>query len=118
VYDPDEYTASDARADEAWEAREDAIREQLALLVDPVVDEIDEMVYDRDEGEWIDNAHPWTRKREWLAVYDEDGEDGLRELLDEHFREDAEAAAEDAYDAGPCCNQFSCPCGNSNNRPD
>lgn len=111
MYD-DDYDASDAAADDYNDAREAAITEQLALLVVPIAEEIEALDYDREEGKWIDNTHPWTRNRYLLWIYDEDGEDGLREFLDEELRDEAEQAAEDAYDPGPCCNQFSCPCGN------
>jgi len=114
----DDYDASDAAADAFDDAREDAIRGELATLVDPIVEDVENLDYDRGEGEGIDDAHPWTHDRFLLWIYDEEGEDGLREYLVEQLREDAEAAAEDSYDSGPCCFQFSCPCGNSNNRPD
>ena len=114
----DNYDASDAAADAYDDYLEDAINEKLAPHVDPVMEEIHEMLLTQDEGEWIDNAHPYTWERELLAIYVDEGEDGLRELLDDHFREEAEEEAKDDYDSGPCCFQFSCPCGNSNNRPD
>ena len=51
-----------------------------------------------------------------LAVWLDEGEDALREQLEEEYREEAEEILRDS-DPGPCCNDYHCPCGNSNNYP-
>ena len=110
----DEYTASDARRDEY----EDKLSEKIADAVRPMVDEVVEAVYAlraEIDARGADEPHPWpwTRHLLWIMEEDED-EDALREMLDEHFHDEAEERVRDEDDPGPCCNSFSCPCGNSN----
>ena len=98
----------DARYDAAMDAYEDALKPILDGLVQPVMDRVEET----DE----DQPHPWTRDRVMLAVWLDEGEDALREQLEEEYREEAEETLRDS-DPGPCCNDYHCPCGNSNNNP-
>ena len=88
-------TAREAEAD--W--REDLWREAVEEYLQPLVDDALES---RTEG--LSQA----------ALEDID-EDALREELREEFREEAEERAKEDF---PCCNQFSCPCGNKNRVPD
>jgi hypothetical protein len=112
--DPD-YTAAEARADAAEDAWNEKVQEVLDPMVDEVMQRVDALADHIDEtGQ--DQPHPWTWDCYLLSIWeDEDqGEDALREELEEHFREEAEEEARD-YMEGPCCNDFHCPCGNSNN---
>ncbi len=109
--DPDDYGA-DAAYDAAYDEREALIQEALSPLVDPVMDAVEALAaYIEEHGE---QPHPWTRHRHLLSIWLDEDDIALREYLDEHFREEAEEIARDR-DSGPCCYQFSCPCGNSNN---
>jgi len=101
---PYEYTRSDA-AREEYEERVDSALEDITS---PIVKEVQEM----DEEAYY--PHPWTYERSLLAIWQEDGDDGLQEYLNEEYRDEAEEHVKDSGDAGPCCYQFSCPCGNSN----
>jgi FKBP-type peptidyl-prolyl cis-trans isomerase (trigger factor) len=93
AYDPD-YTAADARRDEY----EEKLSEKLTELVDAVIDERwrDANTEDQEEAMSMDDYRKAMKK--------------LREELEEEFREEAEESF-----GGPCCNDFHCPCGNSNN---
>jgi hypothetical protein len=105
MYD-DDYTLADARAD----AAQDAQQEEVDRYLQPKVEEVMDRVEQTDE----DMPHPWTRDRHMLQTWLDEGEDALREGLEEEFREEAEDEARDNYEPGPCCNDFACPCGNSN----
>lgn len=84
----------------------DAVQLQLDRLVDPIMAAV--------EVEDEDQPHPWTYNRHLLQVWLDDSDEELRSMLEDDFREEAEQEAEEE-DPGPCCNEFSCPCGNSNN---
>lgn len=112
-YDDSDYSAADAAFDDSVDKLEDAIASYLPQFVDPVIETVEGLLAAQESGERIDDTQPWTWERYMLWIYVKDGEDGLQEFLADHFREDAEAAIEDAYEPGPCCNQFSCPCGGS-----
>jgi len=101
----------DAMADAADDARETAIQAELDILIQPIMDRVEEI--DPDET----YPRPLTRDQDMALLWEQEGEDALRELLEEEHREEAEQEAENNYDAGPCCNDFSCPCGNTNNYP-
>ena len=107
----DSYTAADA-ADDQWA---EIVQEYLAELVEPVMVKVRALDQARNAGN--DQPHPWTWERHLLAIEDED-EDALHEELEEHFRDEADDNARNDGAGGPCCNQFSCPCGNTNNVPD
>ena len=97
MYDYDDYTAADAAADEASENWEEAVSVYLEPLVEAAI--VEKYGEDWEENE----AHEDV---DFDAVREE-----LRE--DSELREEAEEAARDAADANtPCCNSFSCPCGN------
>ena len=112
-YDADADALADAReearADAHYDAQHDLIQDELDTLVQPIMDRVEEI--DPDEN----YPRPLTRDQDYAMIWDQEGEDALRELLEEEHREEAEDAARDNYDEGPCCNEFSCPCGNSNN---
>ena len=106
-YDDDSYTAADARYDEWTEKKEKLIEQSLTPLVDAVIGEImeleEEMEEAREEPGFTD-PHPWTWTRDLLAVWDDEengGEDVVRELLSDHFREEAEENAQEIADDGP-----------------
>jgi len=103
------YDRYDAMADAAHDSYEGALSPVLDALVQPLMDQAE--VADEDQ------PHPWTYERCLLQIWLDEGEDALREHLEEELREEAEDALRDSYDSGPCCNQYSCPCGNSNNYP-
>ena len=104
------YDINDARADVANEKFEALVDDALDKIVSPII----ELVQSMSEDAYY--PHPWTYERSLLTVWLEDGDDGLTEHLEEEYREDAEEAVRDQeYDSEPCCSQFSCPCGNSNN---
>ena len=105
----DDYTAADARGDAAADAFNEAVQAVLDGIVQPILDRV--------EVEDEEQPRPWTYERALLQVWIDSSEaDGaVRELLEEEYREEAEDTARDQWDSGPCCNQFSCPCGNSNN---
>lgn len=96
----------DARYDAAMDAYEDALRPILNGIVQPIMDRVE--VTDEEM------PHPWTYERHLLSIWLEEGEDALREELEDEHREEAEEILRD-QDPGPCCNDFHCPCGNSNN---
>lgn len=111
-YDDSDYDRYDAAADAAHDAWMELVQPRLAELVDPIMAAVECMDEDGDY------PHPWTWERYLLSIWldEEGGEDALREELEEHFREEAEELAnEDARESGPCCNDFACPCGNTNN---
>jgi len=99
------YTKWDAMADEAEEKFSKRVRDALADIIAPIVSEIEAM---DEEAEY---PHPWDYDRHLLAIWLEDGDDGLREYLEEDLREEAEEVARESYDSDPCCSEFSCPCG-------
>lgn len=104
------YDRYDAMADAAHDAYEEALKPILDGLVQPILDRVE--ITDEDQ------PHPWTYERALLQVWLDDPEaDGaVREILEEEYREEAEELLRDQqYYEGPCCNQFSCPCGNTNN---
>ncbi len=104
------YTRYDAMADEAQEKYDEGVGAELETLTRPITDRIENMDADAHY------PHPWTYDRHLLEVWIED-EDALQELLEEEYRDEAEEAYKDSYESGPCCNDFSCPCGNTNNYP-
>jgi len=63
-----------------------------------------------------DFPHPWTWARHLAALWFE-GEDVLEEYLSDFYSDEIESALDDwrYNNQGPCCNNFDCPCGNSNN---
>ena len=103
------YTKRDAMADEAEEKYEQLLSEVLDVLVTPIFDKIAAS----DGPDLLDPS-----ASEAYGVWQEFGDDGLREYLEEDLRETAEEIAQAKlqaeYEEGPCCSQFSCPCGNSN----
>lgn len=102
------------------EAESDAAAERFAEYVSGALEELTEPLVRTIEGMDLDAEypHPWTYERHLAQVWQDDGDDGLAEYLAEEYREEAEEMVRDRGDGGPCCNQFSCPCGNGNNRPD
>jgi hypothetical protein len=102
-----------------YDAMADAAHESYSALVETVLDEIIQPILDRIEATDEDQPRPWTRDRELLQVWlDSPEADGaVREILVEEHYEEAEEILRDSYDQGPCCYQFSCPCGNTNNYP-
>jgi len=111
-YSDFDYSASDARREAAEDQFEEYVSAELDSLTGPVI----RAVWAMDEAAYY--PHPWTYERHLLSIWQEDGDDGLDEYLAEEYREEAEEAVRDRGDEGPCCFQFSCPCGNTNNRPD
>jgi len=116
-YDDADYDRYDAAADAADDAWQEEVEPYLTALVDATTAEVwtlaDEI---HESGE--DQPHPWTWVRYLVSILEDEqdgGEDALQEELEEHYREEAEEEARDNYDPGPCCNDFSCPCGNTNN---
>lgn len=103
------YTKYDAMAEEAEEKYERLVSDAMDDLLAPIFAE----VYSLDPEEDND-PHPWTWTRHLFEVWTEDGDDGLREYLEEDFREEAEEIVRETYEDGPCCSAFSCPCGNTN----
>lgn len=102
------YDRYDAAYDAAMDAWHETVQPHLDRLVDPIMNEVEVT----DEAQ----PHPWTYERHLLQIWLDEGEDALREMLEEEHRDEAEDAARDyAYDNTPCCNDFHCPCGNSNN---
>ena len=97
------YDLSDARAD----AADDAWQEMVSRHLDPMVDEVIERVSDLEDeidSTGQDQPHPWTWERHLLAIWndEEQGEDAVREEVEERFRDEAEDAAreeaeEEAY---------------------
>jgi hypothetical protein len=111
-YDDYDYDRSDALDDARYDAAMDAYDEALQ----PILDELVQPILDRVEETDEDQPHPWTYERALLQVWlDSPEADGaVREILEEEYREEAEDILRDS-DRGPCCNDFHCPCGNSNN---
>jgi len=103
----DDYDASDARYDAATDAFEEAVREVLGEIVKPIMKTVD--------LEDDDQPRPWTYRRALMGIWLDEGEDALQEMLEEEYREVAEQIVNDRGPDGPCCNDFHCPCGNSNN---
>jgi hypothetical protein len=101
----DDYDASDARYDAAMDAYEDALR--------PILDGIIQPIMKAAELEDDDQPRPWTYHRALMGVWLDDGEDALREMLEEQYRAEAEEQLQNS-DPGPCCSDFHCPCGNTN----
>jgi hypothetical protein len=117
-YDAVAEARADARADAAYDARagiEPDVEAMLETLVEAECDRL-RALEQQIIASGVD-PHPWTEDRHLIALWNED-EDAFCALLDERFLEEAEEAAEEAaeaeYEEGPCCNDFSCPCGNSN----
>ena len=108
----EDYTAADARRDEAEDSWNELIADQLRPLVDKTIASCMELRANID-ARGFDEPHPWTWYRHLLWCL-EDDEDALREMLDEHYYEEAEEVVKDNYDPGPCCRDYSCPCGNTN----
>ena len=96
---------------------EEMVLEELDILIAPVMVAIEKI----EEGLCEDpnyDPQPWTWERYLLFVLDsDDGEDIVREILEEYFLDEAEEAARENANNGPCCNDFHCPCGNNNNYP-
>lgn len=107
-YDDQDYTLADARADAAEEAWNALVQVELDRLVQPIMDRVEET----DE----EMPHPWTYERHLLSIWLEEGDDALREQLEEEHREEAEEAARENNE-GPCCNDWHCPCGNNASPP-
>jgi hypothetical protein len=103
------YDIDDARYDAAMDAYEEELAPVLAGLVQPLMDAAE--VAEEDQ------PHPWTYERALLQIWLDEGEDALQEHLEEELRDEAEEILRDNYEPGPCCYQFSCPCGNGNNYP-
>ncbi len=112
----------DERAEARYEARYEADGDTTGQI-EPDVEAMLETLVDTEcsrllalekqiKASGVD-PHPWTRDRHLIWLWDED-EDAFGELLNEQFLEEAEEAAEEAaeeYEEGPCCRDFSCPCG-------
>jgi hypothetical protein len=106
------YEAGDFDGDPALDAYEELVQDALVPLVEPVMLAV-------EATEDFDGPRPWTWERHLLSLWldNEIGEDGVRELLQDHFREEAERIVQETEPSGPCCNDFACPCGNTNNYP-
>ena len=102
------YDIYDAMADEAKDKYDEMVQDQLDQITGPLIRE----VWSMDENAIY--PHPLAYMPHLLSVWLEDGCDGLSEYLEEEYREEAEEAVRDSAESGPCCYQFSCPCGNSN----
>lgn len=106
-YDDDTYTAADARYDEWAEKKAELVEQCLAPLVDAAIGEImelEEAMEEAREEPGFTDPHPWTRERSLLAVWDDEengGEDAVRDLLSEQFKDEAEEAAQNIADDGP-----------------
>jgi hypothetical protein len=120
-YDAVAEARADAYDDARYDAASDARSELVQQFLDPLVEAELEFVYALDEkinGDDFDgyDPHPWTWHRHLLGIWEDEengGEDVVREILEEYFEDDAESEANDyEYDnQGPCCSDFSCPCG-------
>jgi len=90
---------------------EDDVQAELDLLIDPIMNRVEEV----DEN----MPHPWTYDRALLQIWldSPDADQAAREVLEEEYREQAEEIVQDRGPSGPCCNDFACPCGNTNNYP-
>jgi hypothetical protein len=102
------YDKYDAMADAAADKWDEAVQPHLDGLVDPIMLAVEETEEDQ--------PHPWTYHRHLLQIWLDSDDGELRSLLEDEHREEAEEIARE-QDPGPCCNQFSCPCGNTNNYP-
>lgn len=106
--------AAEAASDAMETTYEALIREEIGSMSEETMLAIGELEASLPPE---DMPHPWTWHRHLLSILKDEGEDSLLELLDELYRGEAEETVEDNYEPGPCCNDFSCPCGNSNNYP-
>ena len=115
----DRYTAADARADAAIGEAEDKRRELGAAIISDDLVEGENTYGFLESGELGDRdfPHPWTWARHLANIYTEDGDDGLDEYLRDYYEDEIDSAYDDwcQDNEGPCCNNFSCPCGNNNN---
>jgi hypothetical protein len=103
-YDDSDYDRYDAMADAAADAWEGMVQEVLRPRVDAEMLEVE--LTDEDE------PHPWTWHRHLAGIWEEDGEDAVREIVEEDLREEAEEEARDIAEHNtPCCRSRYCPCG-------
>jgi len=102
----------DARADALADARYDAAMDAYEDALKPILDGLVQPILDRVEVTEEDQPHPWTYERALLQVWldSPDADGAVREILEEEYREEAEEILRDS-DPGPCCRDFSCPCG-------
>jgi hypothetical protein len=88
---------------------EDEVEVELGLLIDPIINRVEEVEENM--------PHPWTYDRVLLQIWlDSPHADlALREFLTDEYWGEAEEIVRDRGPSGPCCNDFACPCGNTNN---
>ncbi len=106
-YDDDTYTAADARYDEWTEKQAEQVQGCLTVLVDAAIGKImdlEEKMEEAREEPGFTDPHPWTWERSLLGLWDDEengGEDAVRDLLSEQFKDEAEEDARNIADDGP-----------------